>query len=91
MFEFIKNLFIKVEPIQEKQPVTIKDLEELSDVWIDDNGELYKGWVWEKTNKHIIVLYGDGLDYKFNIIRPLTRTVIAQNHKILYCNNPIKD
>lgn len=74
--------------IETKAPEkTIKDIEFFDDVWIKDNDVIYKGWVWEKTRRHITVIYNEGiLDFKFNLTKPFNRTSIEQDNKVLYCN-----
>ena len=76
----------KENPIKEK---TVKDLQLMDDIWIKENNELYKGWVWEISRRCITVVYGgDNRDYRFQMPRPLTNTQIEQDNKILYCNKP---
>lgn len=73
-------------PITPPSKKTIRQLEELDDVWVKDGDSLYKGMVWEVSRRHITVIYGDNLDYKFRISKQTD--VIEQDDKILYCNKP---
>ena len=80
---------IKKKPENNKPLKTIKDLEIFDDVWIKDDNEIYKGWIFDITRRNIIVCYGkQPLDFRFQIPRPLTLTEIKQDNKILYCNEP---
>lgn len=91
IFNRIKELFIPVE-VEEKPPVTVKDLQIMSDIWIKEDGEIYSGWVWDISRRCITVIYGeDSRDFRFQIPRPLTCTQIEQDGKVLYCNNPKDD
>ena len=77
------------EPSIQKPLKTIKDLDVFDDVWIKENDEIYYGWVYEISRRHITVVYDDAKkDYKFQIIKPLTNTQIEQDNKVLFCNKP---
>ena len=68
---------------------TLKDLDYLDSVWIKEDGEVFEGWVFDFTRRCIIVVYGNDLrDFRFRLEKPLDRTEIEQDGKILYCNNP---
>ena len=76
----------------EQNPIklkTVKDLQLMDDIWIKEDGEIYTGWIWDISRRCITVVYGEGLrDYKFQIQKPLSRTSIEQDGKILFCNKP---
>ena len=85
--EFITGL--KKKPEIKKPLKTIKDLEIFDDVWVKENEEIYRGWVFDITRRNIVVCYGSQpLDFRFQIPRPLTLTEVKQDNKILYCNEP---
>lgn len=94
MFTFIKNIFKKKSSSKSKTEVvnnerTIKDLEFFDDVWIEEDGVIYRGWIWEISRRCITVVYKYGMkDFRFQIPRPLTLTKIEQDNKVLYCNKP---
>lgn len=68
---------------------TVKDLQLMDDIWIEEDNEIYTGWVWDISRRCITVIYGPDLkDFRFQIPRPLTSCVIEQDNKILYCNSP---
>ena len=68
---------------------TVKDLQLMDDVWIKEDNEVYMGWVWDISRRCITVVYGEDIrDYKFQIQKPLNRTTIEQDNKILFCNKP---
>ena len=85
----LKKLFGNPVIVQSKPLITIKDLSILDDVWIKEDDEIYKGWVWEISRRCITVVYGEDLrDFKFQMLKPLSRMYIEQDNKILYCNKP---
>lgn len=89
----IKNIFkkIKIEEPPPKKLNTIKDLDYLSSVWVKDGDEIYSGWVFDISRRHITVVYGEELfDYRFRIQKPASLTEVEQDNKILYCNEPSK-
>lgn len=76
----------------EEKKKTVKDLDLMDDVWVLDEGEIYKGWVWEISRRCITVVYGEDLrDFRFQIPRPMNVIVIGQDGKTLYCNKPSDD
>lgn len=76
----------------EEKKKTVKDLDLMDDVWVLDEGEIYKGWVWEISRRCITVVYGEDLrDFRFQIPRPMNVIVIGQDGKTLYCNKPNDD
>ena len=89
--KFIQKLQQKSESIKPKLK-TLKDLDYLDSVWIKEDDEVFEGWVFDFTRRCIIVVYGNDLrDFRFRLEKPLDRTEIEQDGKILYCNNPNKE
>lgn len=89
MFKFIKKLFNPTQETKIEAPKTIKELQIFDDVWVLDDGEIYKGWIYDISRRCITVVYAEDLrDFRFQIPRPLTLTQIEQGDKILYCNKP---
>lgn len=75
------------DPETPKPLKTIKDLDVFDDVWIKEEGEIYYGWIYEISRRHITVVYDNAKrDYMFQIVKPLSNTQIEQDGKILYCN-----
>ena len=71
---------------------TIKDLDVFDSVWIKEGEEIYSGWIFDVSRRHITVVYDLAQkDYTFRIPKPLTLTEIEQDNKILYCNKPNDD
>ena len=66
--------------------INIGNIGIFDDVLIKSNDFVYPGWVFDKNNKYITVLYSSGnclLEAKFKIERPLDRTEITENNKTL--------
>lgn len=81
---------VKKEPIVKKK--TVKDLQLFDDIWIKEDDDIYKGWIWDISRRCITVVYGEDLrDFRFQIPKPMTAVMISQDNKILYCNNPKDD
>lgn len=78
---------------EDKKPLKIiKDLDVFDDVWVKDEDEIYYGWIFEITRRHITVVYDNAKrDYKFHIEKQSKQTEIKQDNKVLYCNDPNKD
>lgn len=79
----------KKEEDKKVEPKTVKDLQLMDDIWVKEDGEIYSGWVWDISRRCITVIYGEDIrDYKFQMQKPLNRTTIEQDNKILFCNKP---
>lgn len=79
----------KKEEDKKVEPKTVKDLQLMDDIWVKEDGEIYSGWVWDISRRCVTVIYGEDLrDYKFQMQKPLNRTDIEQDNKILFCNKP---
>ena len=77
------------DPEVQKPLKTIKDLDVFDDIWIKEDDEIYYGWIYEISRRHITVVYDNAKrDYIFQIIKPLSNTQLEQDNKILYCNKP---
>ena len=89
MFKFFKSLFGLDTSEANKNKITVKDLQIFDDIWIKDEEEIFKGWIFDISRRCITVVYGEDLrDFKFQIPRPTNVTEIIQGNKILYCNEP---
>ena len=93
MFEKILNWFKPKIIETSAPPKTLRDVDVFDTIWLEDkNGTIYKGWVFDKSRRHIIVTVSDELiDYRFILNVPLSSTQISQDHKILYFNDPCKE
>lgn len=77
----------KLENISPRCQKQVKDLSLFDSIWIGENNQIFPGWIYDISRKHITVVYGDNLkDYKFRITKPTTVTQITQGDKTLYCN-----
>lgn len=74
---------------QEKPLKIVKDLDVFDDVWVKEDNDIYYGWVYEITRRHVTVVYDNAKrDYKFYIEKQSKQTQIEQDNKTLYCNKP---
>jgi len=77
---------------QEKPLKIVKDLDVFDDVWVKEGNDIYYGWVYEITRRHVTVVYDNAKrDYKFYIEKQSKQSQIEQDNKILYCNKPKDD
>lgn len=77
---------------QEKPLKIVKDLDVFDDVWVKEGNDVYYGWVYEITRRHVTVVYDNAKrDYKFYIEKQSKQSQIEQDNKILYCNEPKDD
>lgn len=91
IIQFLKNLTVQTDNCQRKLK-TIKDLQIFDDVWIKEDEDIFKGWIYDISRRCITIVYGEDLrDFKFQIPRPMNVTEIIQGNKILYCNKQEND
>ena len=66
------------------------NVNQFDDVWIKDGDSIYEGWVVKKEDGVFFIVYTDNnkklQDILFKIERPLNRTIIESNNKVLYLN-----
>lgn len=81
----IKEVSIEV-PVE--KDINLANISQFDDVWIKIGNSIFDGWVVEKIDNTIYVCYTDInnklADALFTIERPLNRTYIEQNGKVLY-------
>ena len=74
---------IKQEPVR-----YLNDIAKFDDIWIGINNEIFEGWVIERRENNIDVIYTNAqhklVDATFKIERPLNRESLEQGNKILY-------
>ena len=78
-----KQISIKQEPIK-----YLNNLAQFDDVWIGINSEIFEGWVVERKENIVDIIYTNAqhklIDVSFKIERPLNRESLEQGNKILY-------
>ena len=78
-----KQILIKQEPVK-----YLNDIAKFDDIWIGINNEIFEGWVIERRENNIDVIYTNAqhklVDATFKIERPLNRESLEQGNKILY-------
>ena len=86
MLRKLKNLFINTSENTSDSVKTIQTLDLCDDVWIEQNGEIQKGWVWGITRNNILILKTNKEIICVHYNRPLTQTVIENSNLKLYLN-----
>ena len=78
-----KQISIKQEPVK-----YLNNLTQFDDVWIGINNEIFEGWVVERKENIVDIIYTNAqhklVDTTFKIERPLNRESLEQGNKILY-------
>ena len=78
-----KQISIKQEPVK-----YLNNLAQFDDVWIGINNEIFEGWVVERKENIVDIIYTNAqhklVDTTFKIERPLNRESLEQGNKILY-------
>lgn len=102
MISLFKKIFRKNVEIENKQAskeihkqkpennIDLASIKQFDDVWIKCGDNIFEGWVVEKIKNLVYISYTNEKhkldDAVFTIERPLNRTFIEQNNKILYLN-----
>ena len=90
-----KKLFSKKSDTVQEQKITSEKIDlskiaQFDDAWVKINDSVFEGWVVEKTNNSINIVYADSNNKlhveSFKLERPLNRTVLEQNNKLLILN-----
>ena len=75
-------------PIKQEPVRYLNDIAKFDDIWIGINNEIFEGWVVERRENNIDVIYTNAqhklVDATFKIERPLNRESLEQGNKILY-------
>ena len=78
-----KQISIKQEPVK-----YLNNLAQFDDVWIGINSEIFEGWVVERKENIVDIIYTNAqhklIDVSFKIERPFNRESLEQGNKILY-------
>ena len=78
-----KQIPIKQEPVR-----YLNDIAKFDDIWIGINNEIFEGWVVERRENNIDVIYTNAqhklVETNFKIERPLNRESLEQGNKVLY-------
>lgn len=78
-----KQISIKQEPVK-----YLNNIAQFDDVWIGINSEIFEGWVVERKENIVDIIYTNAqhklIDVSFKIERPLNRESLEQGNKILY-------
>ena len=97
-----KNWFKKSKKVTEKQEsksiksikpsnFDLNSISQFDDVWIKIDNKIYEGWVVDRIENNINIVYSDSnnklQDAFFKIERPFNRNYITQNNKTLLLTN----
>ena len=87
-----KKWFCKKPPNPVKIPEKniLANIAQFDNVWIKLDNNIFEGWVVERVNNTVYTVYSDSdnklQDATFTISRPLNRTTLEQNNKVLILN-----
>ena len=77
------QVFAKEEPAK-----YLNNIAQFDDVWIGINNEIFEGWVVERKENIVDIIYTNAqhklVDTTFKIERPLNRESLEQGNKTLY-------
>ena len=80
-----KESFIEIPPEKE---INLANISQFDDVWVKIDGKIFSGWIVERIGDIVYISYTNENnkldDIIFTIERPLNRTFIEQNNKVLY-------
>ena len=89
-----KNIFKHITPklkqasIKQEPTKYLNDIAQFDDVWVGINGKIFEGWVVERKENIVDIIYTNAqhklVDTSFKIERPLNRESLEQGNKILY-------
>lgn len=75
-------------PVKEESVKCLNDIAQFDDVWVGINGKIFEGWVVERKENIVDIIYTNAqhklVDTSFKIERPLNRESLEQGNKILY-------
>lgn len=90
LIDRIKNWFqYEVDKPQPTELKTIQTLDIFDDVWIMKEGEIYKGWVYDKSRNSITVIYNRFEEARFRYA-PSTTSVETNKIKLILNESEIK-
>ena len=98
LFNWFKKFKKHTDNVEEKQlknnlnVPNLFEIKQFDDVWIKINDKIFEGWVVERVDDIIQIIYTDEnlklQDADFKIERPFTRDNIQQNGKTLFLIKP---
>lgn len=87
LFKYIVPKPVQV-PVKEESVKCLNDIAQFDDVWVGINGKIFEGWVVERKENIVDIIYTNAqhklVDTSFKIERPLNRESLEQGNKILY-------
>ena len=87
IFKYITTKSIKIS--KKEEPVKyLNNIAQFDDVWVGINGKIFEGWVVERKENNVEIVYTNAqyklVDTSFKIERPFNRELLEQGNKILY-------
>ena len=75
-------------PIKQEPVRYLNDIAKFDDIWIGINNEIFEGWVVERKENNVEIVYTNAqyklVDTSFKIERPFNRESLEQGNKVLY-------
>ena len=87
IFKYITTKSIKIS--KKEEPVKyLNNIDQFDDVWVGINGEIYEGWVVNREDNNVDVVYTNAqfklVDINFKLRRPYNQDRLEQGNKVLY-------
>lgn len=89
MLKWLKKIFNSEISLNQNElkSITLNEIDVFDTVWVEDNGIIQEGWIYDKTKRRLVIVVGSN-EYIVHYNRPLTQTKIEFNNKILHLNKP---
>ena len=87
LFKYITTKSIK-NSTKEEPIKYLNNIAQFDDVWVGINNEIFEGWVVERKENNVEIVYTNAqyklVDTSFKIERPFNRESLEQGNKVLY-------
>ena len=86
-FNYITTKHISIS-VKKEPTKCLNNISQFDDVWVGINNEIFEGWVVERKENNVEIVYTNAqyklVDATFKIERPFNRESLEQGNKILY-------
>ena len=86
--KLFKRTIKPILPVVQMPEKTLNDISQFDDVWVGINGEIYEGWVVNREDNNVDIVYTNAqfklVDINFKLRRPYNQDRLEQGNKVLY-------